>query len=171
MSESRSFWSRLTSPLRRGGGALSAQNALRRDDPLRYLQILAHIQPSGIVVTMDSALELSAVWACVQAITNGISSCSWNVLTQKGDRRELLLDDPLYYILNTRPNPDMTAVAFREAMMFNVLTWGNATRRSSVTWPDASRRCGRSCRTAWWFAATSRRASCTTTTTSRTAGW
>lgn len=81
---------------------------------------------AGVRLTVDDAMQLSAVWACMDAITKAIASCAWNVLTIDAERRRALLpNDSLVWLLNTRPNPDMTAIAFRECMMFSALSWGN----------------------------------------------
>jgi|GEM_PF-2082771 len=130
------IWDRLTGPFR-------ARNEIRRDDPIRLFQWVSTDQPSGIVVTPETALQISVVWACVMAITTAISSCRWNVTLFDGANREILPDDPLDYLLNVRPNPEMTAVAFRESLMMNATTWGNgyaeivknARGQPSALWP------------------------------------
>lgn len=96
------------------------------DDPIRFMRYLPVPQlPGGLQLTMDMALQLSVVWACVDAIAKAISSCHWHVYRVKGARREFLPDDPLEYLLNVRPNPEMGALGFREALLFGALTWGN----------------------------------------------
>lgn len=108
-----SFWTRVMSLVR------------RRDEPIRGYRWVNADAPSGIVITPDAALQLSAVWACVMAITNAIGSCRWNIFTGDHMHREWLPEDPLDYVLNVRPNPEMPAINFREALMFGALTWGN----------------------------------------------
>lgn len=98
----------------------------RRDDPNLYYRWLQRSAPTGIYITPESALELSVVWGCVLAITNAIASCEWNVFEVNGKDLQWLPNDPVNDLLNLRPNPDMTAISFREAMMFGALTWGNA---------------------------------------------
>jgi HK97 family phage portal protein len=117
-----SFWQRLLAPFRR-----QPKDLVRPDDPMRYWgRFRPHIQAAGIVVTNDTALEISVVWACVTAITNAIASCRWNVYTldAKGQRKNLA-EDPLSYLLNVRPNDDMPAIALREVLLFSATTWGN----------------------------------------------
>lgn len=82
--------------------------------------------PAGVRVTPENALQVSVVWACVDVISKSIAASEWNVFEKlKSGNRRLLIDDPLYYLLNVRPNEDMTAMSFREAMMIMALTWGN----------------------------------------------
>jgi len=72
-------------------------------------------------------LSLSAVWACIDQISRAIGQCPWNIYAPLGNgRRELLTEDALMWVLNTRPNPDQTAISFREAMLFTALPYGNA---------------------------------------------
>lgn len=82
---------------------------------------------AGFPLTVDDALALSTVWACVSAITGAIATRKWNVFRPDGPgRRVILPDDRIAYILNARPNPDMTAIAWREAMLMSALVTGNA---------------------------------------------
>lgn len=107
-------------------GRPSAAGEVSLADPsrlVRYLPMPDFIE--GLYITPDTALQLSVVWACVDAINKAIASCPWNILTRDGRRLTLLPDDPLGYLLNVRPNPEMTAIAFREALGYGALTWGN----------------------------------------------
>jgi HK97 family phage portal protein len=118
----------MSNVLTRAFGALNRfMNGLtRRDDPMRYTTgSYLRQQVSGVTISMDSALTISAVWACVMAVTNAISRCPWQVYARKGTKQELLPEDPLVYLLNTRPNPEMTAIALREQLSISALTWGN----------------------------------------------
>lgn len=94
----------------------------------RYLPLVQSL--AGVTVTVDEALQLSVVWACVDAITKAICSSRWDVyaaeVTKDGRRnRRFLPLDPLDWLLNGRPNPEMTAIAVRESLMFSGLTYGN----------------------------------------------
>jgi HK97 family phage portal protein len=101
--------------------------ARSRPDPALAARYLPRRLESGVVLTPDEALSLSAVWACVDAIAKAIASCQWNVYLPKGrGRRELLENDPLHWMLNTRPNAEMTAIAFREALLYQGIPFGNA---------------------------------------------
>jgi len=66
---------------------------------------------AGVRLTPEQTLELSAVWACISIVASGIGSCRWNIYQPTGPgKRTLLYDDPLSWLLNTRSNPDMTAI-------------------------------------------------------------
>lgn len=81
---------------------------------------------AGVYITPEEALRLSTVWACVTVISKSLASCRWDVFREmpNGDReprRQLMT----YRLLNERPNPEMTAFAFREAALIQALVWGN----------------------------------------------
>lgn len=79
---------------------------------------------AGVTVTEDTALTYSAVWACVRVISETIAALPWQVYRRTDDGREAL-DSNLRWLLNGQPCPEMTAAAFREALVAHALTWGN----------------------------------------------
>ena len=85
-------------------------------------------QPSaaGKVVTVDAALQLDTVWACVRLISQTIATLPLLVYRQDdAGHNTVASSHPLYRILHDQPNADMTATEFWEAMVSNVLLWGN----------------------------------------------
>jgi HK97 family phage portal protein len=111
------LWQRAASRIR---------NMLRREDPRLRMRWVGPDQPAGVLITAENALDISVVWACVMAITTAIASSRWNIFSVDGEKRTKLPDDRLDYVLNVRPNPEMPAVNMREALLVQVLTWGNA---------------------------------------------
>lgn len=83
---------------------------------------------AGVQLTNDEAMSLSTVWACIDIIAKNIGSCAWLVYEPvPGTRRRKVLDTDLRtWLLNTRPNPEMTAIGFREALLFQAIPFGNA---------------------------------------------
>ena len=99
----------------------------RREDPAQLQRNWIPYAVSGVNLTPDESLSLSAVWACIDAIAKSIAACQWNIYEPMGAGRRRLLDgDPVAWILNTRPNPDMTAIGFREALLYTAIPFGNA---------------------------------------------
>src|SRR5262245_48818722 len=98
------------------------------DDPRRQERFFVPYAVAGLYLSPDEALSLAAVWGCMQAISNGVSPMKWGIFQPEagGKRKTLLVDDPRMWMLNTRPNPEMTAIAFREALLFQAIPWGNA---------------------------------------------
>jgi HK97 family phage portal protein len=81
---------------------------------------------SGVSVNEQNALTYSAVWASVQRISGDVGSLPLVLYKRVGDGKEPLRDHPTYRLLHDQPNPDMTAVVFRETLQAHLLTWGNA---------------------------------------------
>lgn len=103
-------------------------NAFRGEDPQREMRWISPYPIAGLQLTPDQALSLSTVWGCIDIIGKGIASCAWNIYEPvPGTKRRKLLDsDFRAWVLNTRPNPEMTAIGFREAMLFQAIPFGNA---------------------------------------------
>lgn len=81
---------------------------------------------SGIVVNEDSALRLSAVWACTKVLSESIAMLPLIIYKRDGEKKSRATDHPLYSILHDQPNPEMTAFTFRQAMMVHLCLRGNA---------------------------------------------
>lgn len=81
----------------------------------------------GGSVTPRSAESVSAVYACVSAISETIASLPLILYRREGeDGRERAKDHPLYKVLHDSPNATQTALEFREQMQASVLLRGNA---------------------------------------------
>jgi HK97 family phage portal protein len=96
------------------------------NSPQLYQQISGQPSHSGKVVTVDTALQLDTVWACVRLIAQTIATLPLPLYRQKGTGSSVARDHPLYEILHDQPNIEMTATEFWEAMVACVLLWGNA---------------------------------------------
>lgn len=80
---------------------------------------------AGVTVTEDTALTFGAVWACVSVISRTMAALPWRVF-ERSERGREPIDGMVAWLLNSQPNPEMTAFSFRETLMLHVLTWGNA---------------------------------------------
>lgn len=78
---------------------------------------------SGSVIDPDTALKLSAVWACVRLRSQTIASLP---LQLYDNNKQIASDHYLYRILHDSPNYDMTASEFWESMVTSLDLWGNA---------------------------------------------
>jgi HK97 family phage portal protein len=82
---------------------------------------------SGRAVTERTAMQTSAVYACVRILSESIAGLPLHVYRRKTDgSRERTADHPLQKLLHTEPNPEMTSFVFRETLMAHLLLWGNA---------------------------------------------
>ncbi len=87
---------------------------------------------SGKIVTVDTSLNLSAVWACVHLISQAIASLPLIVYRETVAGKQVAFNHPLYSLLHDQPNADMTSVEFWEAMISCVLLMGNAYAKKEV---------------------------------------
>jgi HK97 family phage portal protein len=81
--------------------------------------------PRDLRITNEQAISVSVVYACIRAIAEAMASSPWQVFKVEGRKRELAPDDSLVYLLSQRPNPEITAIAFREALLYSALSEGN----------------------------------------------
>ena len=84
------------------------------------------IAGSGKNVTARSAIQVSAVYACVRVIAETVASLPFSVFEQDREGSQKALDHPLYRLLHDEPNPEMTSFVWREAMLTHLLLWGNS---------------------------------------------
>lgn len=91
--------------------------------------------PTGSLVTgtaslnTDGALQISAVWACVDLLSRTIASLPLFVYEGEGGARKLARDTVLWQLLHDTPNRRMTPMEFWVAMLLNLTLRGNAYAR------------------------------------------
>lgn len=81
---------------------------------------------SNEVVTPLTAMQTSTVFACVRILSEQVGKTPLNTfekLTQ-GKGKQLALDLPVYDLLELAPNPEMTAMSFKQAVTAQALLWG-----------------------------------------------
>lgn len=82
---------------------------------------------SGKPVNEQTAMQTTAVYACVRILAEAIASLPLHVYEYQEDGgKQMVHDHPLYYLLHDEPNPEMTSFVFRETLMSHLLIWGNA---------------------------------------------
>lgn len=82
---------------------------------------------SGKPVNERTAMQTTAVYACVRILAEAIASLPLHVYEYQDDGgKKLVHDHPLYYLIHDEPNPEMTSFVFRETLMSHLLIWGNA---------------------------------------------
>jgi len=87
---------------------------------------------SGSSVTDERALKISAVWSCVQLISNSVASLPLNFYTKTADGREEVDRDPVEALFKRSPNQVMKPRDFRLAMTVQQALWNNAY--AEITW-------------------------------------
>ena len=102
-----------------------------RDKPKDYLSgrlsFLFGQTSAGRAVNEQTAMQVTAVYACVRILAEAIAGLPLCVYRYTEDgSKEKVLEHPLYALLHDEPNPEMTSFIFRETMMSHLLLWGNA---------------------------------------------
>lgn len=92
---------------------------------------------TGISVTPDSALGITAYWACVRVLAETLAMLPFGVYQKNGRERREASDHYLHTVLHDQPNPEMTSFEFRETLMGHLATWGNAF--AEIDWTNAGR--------------------------------
>lgn len=82
---------------------------------------------SGKTVTERSAMQMTAVYACVRILSEAVAGLPLHFYRYKEDgSKEKVIDSNLYHLLHDEPNPEMSSFVFRETLMTHLLLWGNA---------------------------------------------
>jgi HK97 family phage portal protein len=86
--------------------------------------IMIPSQTGGMWVSEETAIQLSAVFACVSVISKALASSVFDVFEDSPDgERQPRRNSQLYKLLNVSPNPEMNAFEFREALVISALLW------------------------------------------------
>ena len=81
---------------------------------------------AGKRVNERTAMQTSAVYACVRVISESVASLPLHLYRYNSEGgKEKAIDHPLYHLLHDEPNPEMTAYSFFEAALTHMLLWGN----------------------------------------------
>src|SRR5574343_357401 len=105
------------------GGALGATKGVQVGTPSTSL--VAGVANIGA----DAAMQIAAVWACVNRRANTVASLPFFAYETKDGMKTLARDSTLYQLLHESPNSRMTPREFWVAMMMNHDLRGNAYAR------------------------------------------
>jgi len=82
---------------------------------------------SGKAVNERTAMQTSAVYACVRVLAESLAGLPLHVYERVEDGGKILkISHPLYQLLHDEPNSEMTSFVFRETLMSHLLLFGNA---------------------------------------------
>ena len=82
---------------------------------------------TGVDVTPDKSLEVTAVFACVRILAETVASLPLPIYRRlENGGKARAPGHYLYPILHDLPNPEMTSFTLRETLMGHLTTWGNA---------------------------------------------
>lgn len=98
-------------------------------DPQQWLLNALGYRPvsSGVNVTEESAMQVTAVFACVRVLSWTLASLPFPVYKRLKPRgKERAPDHPVYDLLHDRPNEYQTSFVYRSTAMAHLQLWGNA---------------------------------------------
>ncbi|MDU4847503.1 MAG: phage portal protein [Clostridium sp.] len=81
---------------------------------------------SGKTVNEKTAMQTTAVYACVRILAETIASLPLHTYRHNENGKEKAIEHPIYNLLADEPNSEMTSFVFRETLMSHLLLWGNA---------------------------------------------
>ncbi len=81
---------------------------------------------SGKIVNERTAMQTTAVYACVRILSETIASLPLHTFKTAEKGKEKATEHHIYKLLAEEPNSEMTSFVFRETLMGHLLLWGNA---------------------------------------------
>ena len=94
----------------------SPQNALNGS----AFSVMFGRSAAGKLVNERSAMQMSAVYACVRVLSEAIASMPLHFYRYNDTGgTEKATDHPLYRLLHDEPNPEMSAYSYRETSMIH----------------------------------------------------
>ena len=67
---------------------------------------------AGKSVNERTAMQMTAVYACVRILAESIAGLPLHVYEYRGNGKERVPGHPLYFLLHDSPNPEMTSFIF-----------------------------------------------------------
>lgn len=92
---------------------------------------------SGVKVNEETSLKFAAVWAAVKVLSESSAQIPYQVYRRVGANKEVYREHPTYKLIHEAPNGYTTKFVFIQALMSNVLLWGNGYAR---IWKDRFQR-------------------------------
>lgn len=107
---------------------IAKDRRLRLDDPTGWSRFGGRESAAGKRVGLDSAMQLSAVWACVKITAQAVSSLPCIVYEKDAAGSRKRIDDGIAELIapDGSPNADQTPLEFWEGQVAWLVTQGNA---------------------------------------------
>lgn len=78
---------------------------------------------AGVAVSEDTSMQVSAYYRGVTYISSQIAKLPWLV---KNRKNEVLYEDPVFYLIDLAPNPEISAFHWKLSMIQNAIHHGNS---------------------------------------------
>ena len=99
---------------------------LKRSQGVQYTTPSAYSEDAASTVTFDSAMQISAVWACVKLLAETVSSMPIGIYKKTGEGRKIYDTHQLYTLFNGKVNRYQNRIEFFETVILNLVISGNA---------------------------------------------
>ena len=99
---------------------------LRRSTGIQYTTPATYPEESASTVTFDSAMQLSAVWACVKLLSETVASLPLHIYRKTDNGRKLDERHALSQLFDGKVNKWQNKIEFFETVMLNLILQGNA---------------------------------------------
>lgn len=80
---------------------------------------------AGVVITPDTAVTISAVWAAIRYLTQTVAVLPWHVMRDGKNGAEISKSHPNEWLIYKRANDECSSFQFRETLLHWALRWGN----------------------------------------------
>lgn len=119
------FWETMWSPIRRLWGG-------RQESGTQLTGPSGYATPSSVSVTAETAMQVSAVWACVRLISQAVASLPLVVYRQTDSGRVVVSDHWFAKLMQGKPNQYQTRYEFWEHQIANLALHGNFYAKKTV---------------------------------------
>lgn len=80
---------------------------------------------AGVMITPDTAVTISAVWACLRFVSQTVAGLPWHAFEKVDGGSQMQDRNPIDWLIYKRPNPEWSSFQFRETLAHWALRWGN----------------------------------------------
>lgn len=102
--------------------------SLEGNQPITYARLAEILSGGpalpGISVSPTKAMQLTAVWACVNLLANAVAKMPLVLYQETDDGRERAKGHPYYRLLKKRPHPRCSPFSLVKTLVVNTLLWG-----------------------------------------------
>src|SRR5690606_29163941 len=107
---------------------IAKERRLRLSDGLGWSRLFGRESSSGKIVTLDTAMQLATVWACIKLNAQAVSSLPLHIFEKRDDDDRVKVDDDIAGVIGSdgSPNEDQTPLEFWEGIVAWLMTTGNA---------------------------------------------
>lgn len=102
------------------------EQRLRLDSATGWASLFGRESYAGKTVSMETAMQLATVWACIKLTAQAVSSLPIAMYEKRADDSREKIDDPVGEVIGESPNQDQTALEYWETVVAWLLTHGNA---------------------------------------------